>query len=91
MERVGATKLNLYAEENSCFSAFNMISRPGQYLGHVTHVHIQQVGHSQSQRMFKLNHLLKSYGYAADWVDFVDWWSCVGKGLHAALEAVCLA
>ena len=28
--------------------------------------------------------LVKSYG---EWVDFVYWWSCIGKGLHAACKA----
>ena len=39
------------------------------------------LGHSQ--RISKLHHWFKSRGNFDEWVDFVYWWSCNGKGLRS--------
>ena len=34
----------------------------------------------------KSHYNFKGFGDFAEWVDFVCWWSCIGKGLLAACE-----
>ena len=39
-------------------------------------------GDSKSQRASKLHYWFKSYGDFAEWVNFANWWRCIGKGLR---------
>ena len=39
------------------------------------------------QRISQLHHWFKSYGNFAKQVDFVYWWSCIGKSLRADCKA----
>ena len=43
--------------------------------------------HSKSQRILKSFHWFKRYSDLAEWVDFVYWRICIGKGPHEACKA----
>ena len=40
---------------------------------------------SKSRRASQLHYWFKSYGNFDDWVNFVYWWSCIGKGSRYSL------
>ena len=47
----------------------------------------KDIGYSKPQRILELHHWLKVMAIFAERFDFAYWWTCIGKGLLAAIEA----